>query len=60
MQWLLQNWVWVLFSVAFIGMHLFCHTSHSGHGGSSDADKGSAAASNKDSQRSSRQSGHHH
>lgn len=27
MDWLMQNWIWVMFFVLFIGMHLF------GHGG---------------------------
>lgn len=35
MQWISQNWVWVLFFVAFIGMHLFGHGGHGGHGGHS-------------------------
>ena len=30
MAWLSQNWVWVLFFVAFVAMHLF---GHGGHGG---------------------------
>ena len=33
MDWLVQNWVWVLVFVAFIGMHLFGHGGHGGHGG---------------------------
>lgn len=33
MDWLLQNWVWVLVFVAFIGMHLFGHGGHGGCGG---------------------------
>lgn len=32
MDWLSQNWVWVLVFVAFIGMHLFGHGGHGGHG----------------------------
>ena len=31
MDWLSQNWVWVLVFVAFIGMHLFGHGGHGGH-----------------------------
>ena len=30
MDWLAQNWLWVLFAAAFIAMHLF---GHGGHGG---------------------------
>lgn len=33
MDWLVQNWVWVLVFAAFIGMHLFGHGGHGGHGG---------------------------
>ena len=37
MEWFSQNWVWVLFSVAFIAMHMFGHGGHGGHeGGHSD------------------------
>lgn len=34
MEWLSQNWVWVLIGVAFIAMHMFGHGGHGGHGGS--------------------------
>jgi hypothetical protein len=30
MDWLAQNWIWVVFFVLFVGMHLF---GHGGHGG---------------------------
>lgn len=33
MVWLSQNWVWILFFVAFVAMHLFGHGGHGGHGG---------------------------
>ncbi|MGA9163715.1 MAG: DUF2933 domain-containing protein [Thiobacillus sp.] len=33
MDWLTQNWIWVVFFVLFIGMHLFGHGGHGGHGG---------------------------
>ena len=35
MEWLAQNWVWVLLIGAFIAMHLFGHGGH-GHGGRQD------------------------
>ena len=60
MQWLSQNWVWVLFFVAFIGMHLFGHGCHGRHGGRPDVDKNSAPTNDDDSRRSSGRSGHHH
>ena len=33
MSWLAENWIWVLFGVAFIAMHMFGHGGHGGHGG---------------------------
>lgn len=33
MEWFSQNWVWVLFFVGFIAMHMFGHGGHGGHGG---------------------------
>ncbi|HED05935.1 MAG TPA: DUF2933 domain-containing protein [Ignavibacteria bacterium] len=32
MDWLSENWLWVLIVVLFIIMHLFGHGSHGGHG----------------------------
>lgn len=32
MDWLSQNWVWVLIGVAFIAMHFFGHGGHGGQG----------------------------
>jgi len=31
MEWLADNWIWVLVGIAFVAMHLF---GHGGHGGS--------------------------
>ncbi len=28
MQWVIDNWIWIVFGLAFIGMHMFGH----GHG----------------------------
>ncbi len=43
MAWLTQNWIWILFSIAFVSMHLFGHGCHGGHGshrsGRDDADE---------------------
>jgi len=33
MEWLSQNWVWVLFFAGMIAMHMFGHGGHGGHGG---------------------------
>ncbi|MGV8893193.1 MAG: hypothetical protein ACOH2K_09700 [Burkholderiaceae bacterium] len=34
MTWLAENWIWVLFGVAFVAMHLFGHGGHGGGHGS--------------------------
>lgn len=61
MEWISQNWVWVLFFVAFVAVHLFGHGGHGGHrggraghgcgrGGAGDRQKGgSNSAGNADS-----------
>lgn len=33
MDWLAQNWIWVVFFILFVGMHLFGHGGHGGCGG---------------------------
>ena len=33
MEWIAQNWVWVLFAVGMVAMHMFGHGGHGGHGG---------------------------
>ncbi|WP_083835219.1 MULTISPECIES: DUF2933 domain-containing protein [Novosphingobium] len=33
MEWLLQNWIWILVGVAFVALHMFGHGGHGGHGG---------------------------
>ena len=40
MEWLSQNWVWVLFAGGMIAMHLFghgCHGDHDKHGHKNDS-----------------------
>lgn len=39
MEWLSQNWFFVLVLVAFVGMHLFGHGHGGGHGGHGRDDK---------------------
>jgi hypothetical protein len=58
MEWISQNWVWVLFFVAFIAMHLF---GHGGHGAPPD-DKNDqkAGRTNGVQPASERGHGHHH
>ena len=33
MEWLTENWLWVLIGVLFVAFHLFGHGGHGGHGG---------------------------
>jgi hypothetical protein len=33
MEWLAQDWVWIVIFGLFIGMHLFGHGGHGGRGG---------------------------
>ena len=40
MDWLSQNWVWVLIGIAFIGLHFFGHGGHGGHGGNDASSTG--------------------
>jgi hypothetical protein len=32
MEWLSENWLWILIFVIFIGIHLFGHGGHGKHG----------------------------
>ena len=55
MEWISQNWVWVLFSVGMIAMHMF---GHGGHGG--DENKTKSADKDSASRTSKLGSGHQH
>ncbi len=33
MDWLAENWVWVLLGIGMVAMHLFGHGGHGDHGG---------------------------
>ena len=58
MDWLSQNWIWILVFAAFIGMHLFGHGHHGGHGhGRSKQDRPPREAEPGDSEQ---RQGHHH
>ena len=61
MEWISQNWVWVLFAVGMIAMHLFGHGGHGGHGGNDDR-QSDATPARKDGGPgvSEPRSGHHH
>ena len=40
MEWLSENWVFLLVVIAMIAMHLFGHGGHGGHGGHRRDDQG--------------------
>lgn len=60
MEWLSQNWVWVLLIAGFVAMHMFGHGGHGGHGGSSDGGNKDARPASKDVQGTAKKSGHQH
>ena len=62
MEWLSQNWVWVLFAVGMIAMHMFGHGRHGEHGNRiRRGDKTPVPTDKGDAQRNSKPgSGHHH
>jgi hypothetical protein len=61
MAWISQNWVWVLFAVGMLAMHLFGHGRHGGHG-DHDEGRNDLEPGGKDSVRraSEQGSGHRH
>lgn len=61
MEWFAQNWIWVLFFLAFIAMHLFGHGGHGGHSGvSDDVDHTEKPAGANNAQDISKPSRHQH
>ncbi len=34
MEWLVENWFWILIGILFIALHLFGHRGHGGRGSS--------------------------
>ena len=62
MEWFSENWVWVLFFVGFIAMHMFGHGGHGGHGEHRDGGRDDERPTGKDSrQPTSKQGpGHQH
>ena len=58
MEWLAQNWVWVVVFVVFIGMHLFGHGGHGGRGCCGDGDDQPPAGGEEPGK--DRQQGHQH
>ena len=43
MDWLSENWVFLLVVVGMVAMHLFGHGGHGGHGGGRRRDEGKGA-----------------
>jgi len=62
MDWLSQNWIWVLFFIAFIGMHMFGHGGHGGGGGHGGCGggRGEQEPSGGEKPGRERPQGHHH
>mgnify|MGYP001282073031 CR=1 FL=1 len=73
MEWLAQNWFWVVIGVLFVGMHLFGHGGHGGggghsghggggcgHGGHDASDKPGSGETGPDKAGSKKSTGHQH
>ena len=58
MEWFSQNWIWVLFFVGMIAMHMFGHGGHGGHGNSHNE----STSANKDDMKAplEKATGHKH
>ena len=54
MEWISQNWVWVLFAAGMIAMHLFGHGGHGGNQSNPDTTRKDKARRNTEG------SGHQH
>ena len=61
MEWFSQNWVWILFAVAMIAMHMFGHGGHGGHGGHSGERDDTKPEGRDDQERAAKKgAGHQH
>lgn len=58
MEWISQNWVWVLVAVGMIAMHMFGHGGHGGHGGNQN--NPGPASKDKAQRTTEQESGHQH
>lgn len=58
MEWLTQNWFWVVIFIVFIGMHLFGHGGHGG--GGCGGGHGARRPRDKETSESERPQGHQH
>lgn len=57
MEWLTENWFWVVVGALFVGMHLFGHGGHGSHGGGGGCGGGHDSS---DKTGSDKPSGHQH
>ncbi|BAU49780.1 hypothetical protein SVA_3232 [Sulfurifustis variabilis] len=57
MQWIVDNWVWIVVFIAFVALHLFGHGGHGGHGGDGEEE---APRRRRDDGEPGRSSGHRH
>lgn len=64
MQWLAENWVWIVVFIVFVGMHMFGHGGHGGRGGHGGHGGGGRdeprRPADKDEQGKDRPQGHQH
>ena len=60
MEWLAQNWFWVVIGVLFVGMHLFGHGGHGGSGGHGGHGGGHGGDDTADKTNPKNPSGHQH
>lgn len=60
MEWLAENWLWVVFGIAFVAMHMFGHGGHGGHGGGKHGGHDSTNKSGTDAPGSDKPTGHQH
>lgn len=50
MEWLAENWFWLLIGIVFVGMHLFGHGGHGSHGGNDAKDAAPGSDKHSDHQ----------
>lgn len=59
MEWVSENWVWILIAIAFVAMHMFGHGRHGGHRGH-DRDEERADRGRPPTREERRPAGHQH
>lgn len=48
MNWMVENWPWLLFGAAFVALHLGGHGGHGGHGSDRPREGGGGAVPRED------------